>query len=288
MECCNSSQSTRSHTLQSFCEKTICTRTSNSQKNPSQGQQAVVKAALSILLNKAVLHGCPLPRPELDNYIADFKGGNFPLSVASSYKNCSKKKCENASWRKVSTSPRKKSGHLSSQSWNKQETNIEGIKSKTVLQPNCKNRASLTTKSSEKDHLRTLNLEQRLSVGSDDEVDLVQELQSMCFSKSEPDISKIADSKDELLMFSNSQNIPVFSASGTNSNKTTAQKDGMRPLSSSRTVESSNTKSKTELGVSRVKSFLPVPRSKVTQPSQNTKKSSSSNTRQIEADNNTK
>ncbi|XP_058719472.1 cortactin-binding protein 2-like isoform X1 [Poecile atricapillus] len=240
------------------------------KKNPSQGQQAVVKAALSILLNKAVLHGCPLPRPELDNYIADFKGGNFPLSVASSYKNCSKKRGENASWRKVSTSPRKKSGHLSSQSWNKQETNTEGIKSKTVLQPNCKKRASLTAKSSEKDHLRTLNLEQRLSVGSDDEVDLVQELQSMCSSKSEPDISKIADSKDELLMFSNSQNIPVFSASGTNPNKTTAQKDGMRPVSSSRTVESSNSKS--ELGVSRVKSFLPVPRSKVTQPSQNTKK----------------
>lgn len=33
------------------------------KKTPSQGQQAVVKAALSILLNKAVLHGCPLPRP---------------------------------------------------------------------------------------------------------------------------------------------------------------------------------------------------------------------------------
>uniref|UniRef100_A0A8C5TQX1 Cortactin binding protein 2 n=1 Tax=Malurus cyaneus samueli TaxID=2593467 RepID=A0A8C5TQX1_9PASS len=257
------------------------------KKNPSQGQQAVVKAALSILLNKAVLHGCPLPRAELDNYIADFKGGNFPLSVTSSYKNCSKKRGENASWRKVSTSPRKKSGHLSSQSWNKQETNTEGIKPKTVLQPNCKKKASLTTQSSEKNHLRTLNLEQRLSVGSDDEVDLVQELQSMCSSKSEPDISKIADSKDELLMFSNSQNIPVFSTSGTNPNKTTAQKR-MRPLSSSRTVESSNSKSKTELGVSRVKSFLPVPRSKATQPSQNTKKSSSSNTRQIEADNNTK
>lgn len=33
-----------------------------SKKYPSQGQQAVVRAALSILLNKAVLHGCPLPR----------------------------------------------------------------------------------------------------------------------------------------------------------------------------------------------------------------------------------
>ncbi|XP_065691574.2 LOW QUALITY PROTEIN: cortactin-binding protein 2 [Patagioenas fasciata] len=258
------------------------------KKNPSQGQQAVVKAALSILLNKAVLHGCPLPRTELDNYIADFKGGNFPLSMVSSYKNRSKKRGENASWRKVSTSPRKKSGHLSSQSWSKQETNTEGIKPKTMLQTNCKKRASLATKSSEKDQLKTLNLEQRLSLGSDDEVDLVQELQSMCSSKSEPDISKIADSKDELSMFSNSQNSPVFSASGTNSSKTTAQKGGMRPLSSSRTVESSNSKSKPELGVSRVKSFLPVPRSKVTQPSQNTKKSSSSNTRQIEADNNIK
>lgn len=62
MECCDSSQSSRSNTLQSLCEKTVCTRANNSQKNPSQGQQAVVKAALSILLNKAVLHGCPLPR----------------------------------------------------------------------------------------------------------------------------------------------------------------------------------------------------------------------------------
>uniref|UniRef100_A0A8D0FL52 Cortactin binding protein 2 n=1 Tax=Strix occidentalis caurina TaxID=311401 RepID=A0A8D0FL52_STROC len=246
------------------------------KKNPSQGQQAVVKAALSILLNKAVLHGCPLPRTELDNYIADFKGGNFPLSVVSSYKNCGKKRGENASWRKVSTSPRKKSGHLSSQSWNNLIVIVVSM---------C---WVFLTRSSEKDQLRTLNLEQRLSLGSDDELDLVQELQSMCSSKSEPDISKIADSKDELLMFNNSQNNPVFSASGTNPSNTTAQKDGMRPLSSSRTVESSNSRSKTELGVSRVKSFLPVPRSKVTQPSQNTKKSSSSNTRQIEADNNTK
>ncbi|XP_013803195.1 cortactin-binding protein 2 isoform X2 [Apteryx mantelli] len=258
------------------------------KKGASQGQQAVVKAALSILLNKAVLHGCPLPRTELDNYIADFKGGNFPLSMVSSYKNCGKKRGENASWRKVSTSPRKKSGHLSSQSWNKQETNTEGVKSKTMLQPNCNKRASLSTKSSDNDQLKMLNLEQRLSLGSDDEVDLVQELQSMCSSKSEPDISKIEDSKDELLMFNSSQNNPVYSASDTNSSKTTSQKDGIHPLSSSRTVESSNSKSKTELGVSRVKSFLPIPRSKVTQPSQNTKKSSSSNTRQIEADNNTK
>jgi hypothetical protein len=43
------------------------------------------------------------------------------------------------------------------------------------------------------------------------------------------------------------------------------------------------------MGVSSVKSFLPVPRSKVAQCSQNTKRnSSSSNTRQLEINNNSK
>ncbi|CAK6434259.1 unnamed protein product [Pipistrellus nathusii] len=61
------------------------------------------------------------------------------------------------------------------------------------------------------------------------------------------------------------------------------------PLSSHQTIECSNSKSETELGVLRVKSFLPVPRSNVTQCSQNTKRSSSSsNTRQIEIHNNSK
>ncbi|KFV58806.1 Cortactin-binding protein 2, partial [Tyto alba] len=257
------------------------------KKNPSQGQQAVVKAALSILLNKAVLHGCPLPRTVLHCQSRAFKclilflklPQNITVAIMG---------VNGSIFSLFITGFRiKKSMHMDN-TLISQSLFHAGIKSKTMLQPNCKKRASLATKSSEKDQLRTLNLEQRLSLGSDDEVDLVQELQSMCSSKSEPDISKIADSKDELLMFNNSQNNPVFSASGTNPSKTTAQKDGMRPLSSSQTVESSNSKSKTELGVSRVKSFLPVPRSKVTQPSQNTKKSSSSNTRQIEADNNTK
>lgn len=38
----------------------------------SPGQQAVVKAALSILVNKAVLQSCPLPRtgaPPADSYM---------------------------------------------------------------------------------------------------------------------------------------------------------------------------------------------------------------------------
>nr|XP_010945917.1 cortactin-binding protein 2 isoform X2 [Camelus bactrianus] len=258
-------------------------------KNPSQGQQAVVRAALSILLNKAVLHGCPLQRAELDQHTADFKGGSFPLSLVSSYNSCSKKK-ESGAWRKVSTSPRKKSGRFSSPTWNKPDLSEEGIKNKTILQLNCNRNASLSKqKSLENDLSLTLNLDQRLSLGSDDEADLVKELQSMCSSKSESDISKIADSRDDLRRFDSSGNNPVFSATVNNSRMPVSQKE-VGPLSSHQTTECSNSKSKTEMGVSRVKSFLPVPRSKVTQCSQNTKRSSSSssNTRQTEINNNSK
>ncbi|KAM9077304.1 cortactin-binding protein 2 isoform 3-T3 [Megaptera novaeangliae] len=236
-------------------------------KNPSQGQQAVVRAALSILLNKAVLHGCPLQR------------------AVSSYNSCSKKK-ESGAWRKVSTSPRKKSGRFSSPTWNKPDLSEEGIKNKTILQLNCNRNASLSKqKSLENDLSLTLNLDQRLSLGSDDEADLVKELQSMCSSKSESDISKIADSGDDLGRFDRSGNNPAFSATVNNPRMPVSQKE-VSPLSSHQATECSNSKSKTELGVSRVKSFLPVPRSKVTQCSQNTKRSSSSsNTRQIEINN---
>ncbi|XP_060633688.2 cortactin-binding protein 2 isoform X3 [Anolis sagrei] len=264
------------------------------KKSPSQGQQAVVKAALSILLNKAVLHGCPLPRAELDQYIADFKGGNFPLSMVSTYKNGPKKRGEGIAWRKVSTSPRKKSGNSSSQSWSKKDENIEGVKTKNILQENGNRIASLTKKNTEDDPLSVLNLEQKLSLGSDDEVDLVQELQSICLSKSESDISKIVDSKDDLMkMISTSQKDPVLSANIINANTSASQQDGNPGIclrSSSQTVEFSNSKPKTESvksGVSRAKSFLPVPKNKVSQSSQNTKRSSS-NTRQIEAVNDSK
>ncbi|KAI6054667.1 cortactin-binding protein 2 isoform X2 [Marmota monax] len=256
------------------------------KKHPSQGQQAVVKAALSILLNKAVLRGCPLPRAELDQHTADFKGGSFPLSIVSSY---SKKKGESSSWRKVNTSPRKKPGRFSSSSWNKPDLSHEGIKSKTISQLNC-NRSACPSKqkSLENDLSLTLTLDQRLSLGSDDEADLVKELQSMCSSKSESDISKIADSRDDLRRLDSSGNNPAFSAIVNNTRMPVSQKE-VSPLSSHQTTERSNSKSKTESGVSRVKSFLPVPRSKVTQCSQNTKKSSSSsNTRQLEINNNSR
>ncbi|XP_070803113.1 cortactin-binding protein 2-like isoform X2 [Pituophis catenifer annectens] len=160
------------------------------KKCPSQGQQAVVKAALSILLNKAVLHGCPLPRSEIELYTADFKGGNFPLSMVSNYKNSPKKKGENVAWRKANTSPRKKSLHSSAQSWSKVEGSAEGIKSNNILKENGNKVSSLEKKFHEDDPLSVLNLEQRLTIGSDDEVDFLQELQSICLSKSESDISK--------------------------------------------------------------------------------------------------
>ncbi|XP_038413398.1 cortactin-binding protein 2 isoform X1 [Canis lupus familiaris] len=257
------------------------------KSHPSQGQQAVVKAALSILLNKAVLHGCPLQTPELDQHTADFKGGGFPLSIVSSYNSCSRKK-ESGAWRRVSTSPRKKSGRYSPPSWNRPGLSEGGIKIKALSQLNYNRNASLSKqKSLENDLSLTLNLEQRLSLGSDDEADLVQELQSMCSSKSESDISKIADSRDDLRRFDSSGNSPAFSAT-VNPRMPVSPKEPS-PLSSHQAAECSNRQSKTELGVSRVKSFLPVPRSKATQCSPNTKRSSSSsNTRQTEINNNSK
>ncbi|XP_036102572.1 cortactin-binding protein 2 [Molossus molossus] len=256
------------------------------KKHPSQGQQAVVKAALSILLNKAVLHGCPLQRAELDQHTADFKRGSFPLFIVSSY-NSSKKKGESGAWRKVSTSPCKKSGRLSSSSWNKRVLSEKSTKNMTISQLNCNRNASLSNqKSLENDLTLKFNLDQRLCLDSDDEADLVKELQSVCSSKSESDISKIPDSRDDLRRFDSPGYNPAFSPTVNNLRMPVSQKE-VSPLSSHRTTEcSSNGKSETELGVIRVKSFLPVPRSKVIQCSQNTKRSSSSsNTRQIEINN---
>ncbi|MEJ1280886.1 cortactin binding protein 2 [Cricetulus griseus] len=159
-----------------------------SKKHPSQGQQAVVKAALSILLNKAVLHGCPLPRA-VSNY--------------------SKKKGDSGAWRKVNTSPRKKPGHFSSPTWNKPDRKQEGLRNKTIPHLNCSRNTSLSKQQPLENNLSlTLTLDHRLSLGSDDEADLVKELQSMCSSKSESDISKIADSGDDLRKFDSSRTNP--------------------------------------------------------------------------------
>uniref|UniRef100_A0A1A8HKL0 Cortactin-binding protein 2 n=1 Tax=Nothobranchius korthausae TaxID=1143690 RepID=A0A1A8HKL0_9TELE len=69
---CSTSISSSSSSLQ---------RPSPSNCGLSAGQQAVVKAALSILVNKAVLLGCPLPRHDMDRYLLEFRGSSFPLSA---------------------------------------------------------------------------------------------------------------------------------------------------------------------------------------------------------------
>ncbi|KAI4793635.1 hypothetical protein KUCAC02_032586, partial [Chaenocephalus aceratus] len=103
----------------------------------SAGQQAVVKAALSILVNKAVLQGCPLPRHEIDS----------------------------GKLRRSNTSPRKKGG---TPNWSSGGSFREGSLSSTDVSFIPKVQREPTG----------------LSVFSDDETDLIRELQTMCSSKS--------------------------------------------------------------------------------------------------------
>ncbi|XP_040199692.1 cortactin-binding protein 2 isoform X1 [Rana temporaria] len=224
---------------------------------PSQGQQAVVRAALSILLNKAILHGCHLPKNDVEQCLADFKGGHFSLSMSSTYMPGGKKKGENGAWRKVSTSPRKKSNLNSS--WSQDEVRQEGDISKNDLKPG--GSSSLTTKKSlEGVHPKSLHMEQRLSAGSDDEMDLVKELRAMCSSKSEPDITKIADLDNCLVIFKNPSN-DQKSAKSKKQNSQKPRKNGACPLHSSQMSQYSNQKPKPEPSSSKVKSLLPIPKS---------------------------
>ncbi|KAM3925181.1 cortactin-binding protein 2 [Leptodactylus fuscus] len=237
-------------------------------KAPSQGQQAIVKAALSILLNKAILHGCPVPKNDIEQYMADFKGGSFTLSMSSSYKCGGKKKGENGAWRKVSTSPRKTSNLNAS--WNSTEERKKGDSSRNAIQ-NGNNSSWNKKKSLGGDHPRSLHIEQRLSTSSDDETDLVKELRSMCSSKSEPDITKIADLDNCLVIFKS----PSNDQSSATVNKLPSQKlhkNGTCPLSSSQMSDYKVPKPKLEPGSTKVKSLLPIPRSN---------RRSSSNTRHI-------
>ncbi|XP_069832519.1 cortactin-binding protein 2 isoform X2 [Dendropsophus ebraccatus] len=235
-------------------------------KTPSQGQQAIVKAALSILLNKAILHGCPVPKHDIEQYMSDFKGGSFTLSMSSSYKG--KKKGEYGAWRKVSTSPRKKSNQNAS--WNSTEERTKGDSPRNEME-NGSISSSRNNKSLGGDHTRSLHLEQRLSSCSDDEADLVKELRSMCSSKSEPDITKIADLDNCLVIFKS----PSNDQSSARVNKQSYQKphnNGTCPLRNSHMSEYSDQKPKLDPGSTKVKSLLPIPRSN---------RRSSSNTRQI-------
>ncbi|XP_041110601.1 cortactin-binding protein 2-like isoform X2 [Polyodon spathula] len=256
---------------------------SSGRKNLSQGQQAVVKAALSILFNKAVIQGCPLPRQEIEEHLSEFKGGSFPLSVITSYKSGNKKSRDSSSWRKASTSPRKKSGHSLSQHWGKQAAQKEGALSKTDLDISFSRMNSQTQKSVDGDQPKDAELDQRLSLCSDDENDLMQELQSMCSSKSEPDISKISQEKEDFLMFSGQM---PLKADNDLTVQPQPQKVGGCLLNSAPGI-CSRDKQMSESGPASPKSHLPIPLNTNSQhPHSRSTHSSNSNTRQMEMNNN--
>ncbi|XP_039617336.1 cortactin-binding protein 2 [Polypterus senegalus] len=258
---------------------------SASKKNLSQGQQALVKTALSILLNKAVLQGCPLPKKDMDEYLAQFQGVSFPLSVITNGKNNNKKSRDLGSWRKANTSPRKKT----TQSWNKHGGNKEGaLLERSLSRSNLHSHQSLDF-----DLTRVSRLDQSFSVCSDDENDLMQELQSMCSSKSEPDITKIVHFKNDLIMPSgSSQQFSVHVDNDLTANPLQLKVGGCFANTDAPGMLSSN-KRTSESGSGRLKSFLPVPMNKNAQHTDlrsrggsSGSSSSSSNTRQLEINNN--
>uniref|UniRef100_A0A3B5L3H2 Cortactin-binding protein 2 n=1 Tax=Xiphophorus couchianus TaxID=32473 RepID=A0A3B5L3H2_9TELE len=150
-------------------------RLSPSNCGLSTGQQAVVKAALSILVNKAVMPGCPLPRHEMDRYLLEFQGGSSPLPALSSCREGAgggRRGRDGSKLRRSNTSPRKKGSP--SVTWSSGGSFREGQYRKQHLGP------TLTSSST------------GLPVFFDDETDLIRELQTMCSSRSEPDISQSA------------------------------------------------------------------------------------------------
>ncbi|XP_034734769.1 cortactin-binding protein 2 [Etheostoma cragini] len=179
----------RSTTSSSSSSSPSSQRLSPSNCGLSAGQQAVVKAALSILVNKAVLQGCPLPRHEIDRYLLEFRGGSFPLSAIGSYKGSGggggRKGRDSSKLRRSNTSPRKKGSPALS--WSSGGSFREGSLSSTDV-------SFISNGKVQREPVG-------LSVFSDDETDLIRELQTMCTSKSEPDISK---AKDDLILFSSS------------------------------------------------------------------------------------
>ncbi|KAM8892731.1 cortactin-binding protein 2 isoform 2-T2 [Spinachia spinachia] len=158
-------------------------RSSPSNCALSAGQQAVVKAALSILVNKAVLQGCPLPRHEIDRYLLEFRGGTFPLSAVGCYKGSGggRKGRDGGRLRRSNTSPRKKGG--AALSWSSGGSFREGSLSSSDV--------NLVANGT--GHREPAGL----SVFSDDDTDLIRELKTLCSSRSEPDISQISRANDE-------------------------------------------------------------------------------------------
>ncbi|XP_041795278.1 cortactin-binding protein 2 [Chelmon rostratus] len=240
-------------------------RPSPSNCGLSAGQQAVVKAALSILVNKAVLLGCPLPRHEIDRHLLEFRGGTFPLSAIGSYKGSGgggggRKGRDSGKLRRSNTSPRKKGSPTLN--WSCGGSFREGSLSST----------DVSYMANGKDQREPIGL----SVFSDDETDLIRELQTMCSSKSEPDISKISQAKDDLILFSScpSEATPPHKAERETAVQQRPQTTIVRQSgrgSSQTSVQSSERRSGP-----RAKSQLPVPSSRGQQTRASTAANSSS------------
>ncbi|KAF1386419.1 hypothetical protein PFLUV_G00094630 [Perca fluviatilis] len=238
-------------------------RLSPSNCGLSAGQQAVVKAALSILVNKAVLQGCPLPRHEIDRYLLEFRGGSFPLSAIGSYKGSGggggRKGRDSGKLRRSNTSPRKKGSPALS--WSSGGSFRDGSLSSTDV-------SFISNGKVQREPVG-------LSVFSDDETDLIRELQTMCTSKSEPDISK---AKDDLILFSSSPSeaTPPHKAE----QETAVQQQPQTTVVRQSSLGSSHAaaQSSDRRSGSRAKSQLPIPSSRGQQTrSSNAASSSNSN-----------
>ncbi|KAM9816176.1 cortactin-binding protein 2 isoform X1 [Syngnathus typhle] len=195
----------------------------------SDGQQAVLKAALSILVNKAVLRGCPLPRHEVA-----FRGGAIPLTAINSLKGSggSGRKCRDK-LRRSNTSPRKRARPVSG--WASGSFRHGSVSSTDV---SCPTNGKIHREAS------------GLSLFSDDETDLIQELQSLCSSKSEPDIRQMWASKDDdTLLFA-----PARAPPSTTEQKVAQDQSAQSSLLTHAVVQSSQCRSSP-----RIKSHLPVP-----------------------------
>ncbi|XP_027869518.1 cortactin-binding protein 2 isoform X3 [Xiphophorus couchianus] len=223
-------------------------RLSPSNCGLSTGQQAVVKAALSILVNKAVMPGCPLPRHEMDRYLLEFQGGSSPLPALSSCREGAgggRRGRDGSKLRRSNTSPRKKGSP--SVTWSSGGSFREGSVS------------SSDVRFMSNGHRQPAGL----PVFFDDETDLIRELQTMCSSRSEPDISQISQVKDSLIMFPST---PSKEQPGHKSNQEAAvqqqSEQAVCPGGPGRNSVQPACQSSSRRSGPRVKSQLPIPNSR--------------------------
>ncbi|KTF93234.1 hypothetical protein cypCar_00039923, partial [Cyprinus carpio] len=131
--------------------------------------------------------------PEIDRFLPEFQGGCFPLStIGSAYRKGGRKGRDNGAWRRANTSPRKKGSPAS------------GRSSSCSLREGSLANSSTHPMTNVNNSRLSDGVAVGLSLCSDDETDLIRELQTMCSSKSEPDISKIALFKEDFIMLPDS------------------------------------------------------------------------------------